>query len=319
MADAAVAPPAVGKTEPGNYHRDPVHRIDPVNVFTKFHAAETVRRSCTDVARPHADNGQVSLQDGAAGNQGGININRLKITAKSMAAGHRAAENAFFFQFGRCPAESRRQRRSIGHDVGNTAFRQAVFQYSRSRRNHTVQFTDQHRHFCQRFAPPQHLPVAGFLFLAAEHFYLPGCVAQLDYVAAFVERGNRTAEIVINKINPPRSQTQVQRCAVQQHQIAGEDRAGERGVVDRGNLLPVGQDPQFIQVFSVGQNGLDYANPAQDHFKNILFFAVWQVFPFPLRHFFPRPAKAIQAAQETIVLNQPADRPVFGKEVQQRP
>ncbi len=225
MAYPEVAPPALGKGDPGDKYRRPTQGVDPVHMIARLHAAEAQPARCADAAGPGAEDDKIGFHQAAAGGQGGIDIHRFKASSESMAAGDRAAEQPFFLQPGDIPAESKRQGCSIGHDIGNPAGGPEIFQYRNGWCDHAVQLTDKHRCFFEVFEAGQPLPAAGGILFAAEHAHLPGRIAQFHNMAAALKAGQRAAVVVFDKMISAAAERQVERSCIQQEQISRSYRA----------------------------------------------------------------------------------------------
>lgn len=253
------------KRDPGDEQGPSPQGIDSVDMITRLHAAETQSAAGADTAGSGAQEHKIGFQQAAAGGQGGIDIDRFKITPEGMTAGYRAAEQPLFPQPGNSPAVSKGQGCSIGHDQGDPAGGAQRFQNCHSRCDHAVQLPDEYRHPLQIFKPGQMRPVAGSLLLAAEHTHLPGGIAEFHDMAAARKGWRRAVKIVFHKMVPAAAQRQLKGCCIQQQQIALFHPAGQKIVIQRRALDAVNDNPQFADGTAIPCYLTGYTDPLTDH------------------------------------------------------
>ena len=215
MADPKMAPPFFSKAETGNKYRNPLQGTDPVHMLTCLHTAEAQASSRANTARPRTDDHRFRADDLPAGGQGRVNIDRFKITAKSMPAGYGPAEQPFLLQLMNAAAELYRQSGSVGHDIGDPAGRPVIFDHRHRRGKHAVQLADEHGDPPQAFEPGQLPPVACCALLAAEHPHLPGGIAEFHDMTGTAKRRRRPAEIELDKMVAPAAQRQIKGGCIQ--------------------------------------------------------------------------------------------------------
>lgn len=270
-----MAPSPLGKAEPGDQQGHPSEGADPVDLLPRLHPAKTETAPRADAARPRGHNDRPGSDELPAGGQGGIDIDRLEITAEGVTAGHGTAEHPLFPELMNSAAKFKRQRRAVAHDVSDTAFGPVIFQHRSGGGNHAVQLADQDRHPRQAAEAGQLGPVSRSALLAAEHPQLPGSVAELHDMAAAAKGGQRPAEIKLDKMAPPAAQSEKMSGCIEQEQIACPHRAGQPVIIQRSLLAALDEHLQFTDGAAPLKKSTGKADFSTDHCPPTTFMLIF--------------------------------------------